>query len=409
MSIYTPSGIKKYYHLAKRFLAKKWLSFFHPMQLAITGSQGKTSVTDMTKKVLSEFDSTICTNLTLDTTFNVPITALRVMPWTKYIIWELGVDHRGEMNHHLEIVKPIIACITGISPVHTDAEHMGSLDTLIKEKRKLIEILPANGTAILNHDDENVKKMSHHTKAHIRWYGSSKNCDMSVNLNSIKVALEGTSATFKIKNTEYFIQTGLIGVHHVNTIMASYLLAQSTGQTDIFESFCKTVALIKPLRGRMSVEKGPMDTVLLNDSLRANPKSTETGLQTLEMIHHAKGLKIAVIGEMGELENPEIEHRKTGVFFAALHIDFLIGIGPLRKFTIEEAVTHGYPKEKTIYAENVFQAAEQLRKILKQGDLWYLKGSLLRNYKRIIQLLNNEAICCDKIICPYDHCGYESS
>ena len=81
-------------------------------------------------------------------------------------------------------------------------------------------------------------------------------------------------------------------------------------------------------------------------------------------------------------------------------------IGPLRKHTLDSAIENGFPKEKIGYAEDVFEAAEKLKKILKQHDLWYLKGSLLRNYKRIVQLLNGEKVCCDKVLCPYEHCGY---
>jgi len=406
MTIYRPSGIKKYYHLAKRLLAKKWLSLWNPTQLAITGSQGKTSITDMTTRVLSTIGSTVRTDLILDTTFNIPITALRVTPWTRYLIWELGIDHPGEMEYHLDIVHPTIACITGISPVHTDAEHMGSLDTLIKEKRKLIEILPTNGTAILNHDDEHVKKMAPFTKAQIKWYGADSQCDISVDLNTIKVTFEGTSAQFHRGNQSFTIQTGLIGVHHAQTIMASYLLVASVTHFDILDTFFKTVAGMQPLRGRMSVEKGPMNTILLNDALRANPESTNAGLKTLETIEYSNGQKIAVIGEMGELENPKEEHQKTGELIAQLKIDFILGIGLLRKHTINSAIENGFPETKTAYAEDVFQAAEILKTTLKPCDLWYLKGSLLRNYKRIVQLLNHESVCCKSIMCPYEHCGY---
>ncbi|MDP4011151.1 MAG: Mur ligase family protein [Candidatus Roizmanbacteria bacterium] len=406
MAIYTPQGIKKQYHLAKRFFAKKWLSRWNPTQLAITGSQGKTSVTYMTQEVLSLIGSTVCTDLALDTTFNVPITALKVMPWTKYLIWELGIDHPGEMAHHLEIAKPSIGCVTGISPVHTDEEHMGSIETLITEKRKLIEALPTDGIAILNNDDVHVQKMADHTKAKIKWYGSSTDCDMSVDLDSIQVSLEGTSATFRLQNKEFVLKTGLIGVHHVYTIMASYLLAYSASKKYIVDIFQEKISHIKPLRGRMNMEKGPLNTTLLNDSLRANPQSTNTGLKTLELIKYEKGKKIAVIGEMGELEHPEAEHRKTGELLSKLNIDFVIGIGPLRKFTIDEAIKNGFPKEKTAYAEDIFQAAKLLESMLKPGDLWYLKGSLLRNYKRIVQLLNGEEVCCGEVMCPYDHCGY---
>ena len=156
----------------------------------------------------------------------------------------------------------------------------------------------------------------------------------------------------------------------------------------------------------MNVEKGPLHTIVLNDSLRANPESTKSGLETLVRMQYTVGRKIAVIGEMGELEKPEDEHKKTGDILADLMPDVVLCIGPLRQFTIKQALEKGYPKDRMYYAKDVFEAAEILRKILKPGDLWYLKGSLLRNYKRILQLLNEEKVCCNAVLCPYEHCGY---
>ncbi|MEO0087738.1 MAG: Mur ligase family protein, partial [candidate division WOR-3 bacterium] len=111
---YEPQGFKKIYHKTKRFLANKWLSLWHPLQIAVTGSYGKTSVSQFLAKILNQEAPTVNTDINLDTNFNVPITALKVKPSTKYLVWELGVDHINEMNKHLEIANPKIGIITGI-------------------------------------------------------------------------------------------------------------------------------------------------------------------------------------------------------------------------------------------------------------------------------------------------------
>ncbi|CAN5224578.1 UDP-N-acetylmuramoyl-tripeptide--D-alanyl-D-alanine ligase [soil metagenome] len=410
MSIYKPTGIKKAFHDTRRTLAKRWLSFLHPIQIAITGSQGKTGTTAIITALAKSLGPTITTDINLDTTFNVPITALKVRPHTKFLIWELGIDHPGEMAHHLEIARPTISVITGISPVHTDDEHMGSLQTLIAEKQKIIEILPSSGDAILNADNEYVQRMAPATKATIHWYGSqSGQTEVYADPQSIHLTLDGTKAIFhdtKLDMT-FEVTTGLIGKHHVSNLMAGYLMFKLIEQNKLkaHDLFKKIVAEFKPLRGRMSIEQGPLETLLLNDSLRANPESTKLGLESLNEMEH-QGRKIAVIGEMGELEKPEEEHRETGKQLANMKFDYVICIGPLRKYTIETAIQHGFPKENILYATDVFEAATILKDILKHGDLWYLKGSLLRNYKRIVQLLNGEDVCCHRTLCPYDHCGY---
>lgn len=406
MATYQPSGFKKLFHSTRRLAAKSWLSFQQATQVGITGSQGKTNTTLLVSNICQHFGSTIVTDVNLDSSFNVPITALKVTPFTQYVVWELGIDHPGEMAQHLSIAKPTIAIMTGISPVHTDKEHMGSLEVLIQEKRKLIEALPKNGVAILNLDDPNVRGMAPFTQAPVKWYGSDQTADIYVDRKSINVSLEGTYATYHFENLTFELRTRLIGVHHVQNIMAAFLVMNTIHPEATSIEFNKIIEDIYPLKGRMSVDQGPMHTVLLNDSLRANPASTKSGLETLNQIEHTQGRKIAVIGEMGELDKPEAEHRVTGAQIAKMKLDFVLVIGPLRKFTIDEAIKNGFPKDKIAYAEDVFQAADILKKVLQPNDLWYLKGSLLRNYKRIVQLLNGEKVCCNKVLCPYEHCGY---
>jgi len=412
--MYQPSFIKRLYHQTRRFLAKKWLSLCQPTQIAITGSQGKTSTTQILAKILSQIDKTVVTDINLDTTFNVPITALKVTPWTKYVVFELGVDHIGEMEKHLEIAKPKIGVITGISPVHTDSEHFGSLENLIKEKRKLIENLPeekSGGVAILNYDDENVRRMAPFTKAKVIFYGSSKkNCQYYFDKNSVKVTLKGTSfkiISINLKKSQ-LISTKLIGLHHPSNLTAVFAILKTLfpHNPKIDSIFATIVSRIEPLRGRMNIEKGPMETTLLNDCLRASPKSTDEGLKTFYKIDYKKGRKIAILGVMGELYDPIKEHKNTAKTIILYSPDILIGVGDYRKYTIDEAKNLGFPKERLFFAKDVFEAADILKKIIKPGDFLYLKSSLLRNLWRIIKILNNQPICCRKELCPYEHCRF---
>lgn len=364
---YKPPFYKQLFHSVRRFLAKHWLSLQPALQIGLTGSQGKTNTTYVLAKVLASFGNTVVSDINLDTIYNVPITALHVMPWTRFALFELGIDHSKEMDLHLEIVKPRVAVITGIAPVHTDKEHLGSLANVIKEKRKLIEALPKNGFAILNYDDKHVRSMASYTKANIIWYGTDKkNCEIYVDPDTIRVSLEGTS--FKLFSDT--ISTKLIGKHHIYTIMAVIAVLKTIKKSIPL----KILETVEPLPGRMSVEKGPMETVLLNDSLRANPASMKSGLETFAEIPYTKGRKIAVLGEMGELEKPAEEHRKIIELIKTLKIDFVITIGGL------------YPKSPDIFHEkDVFEGTNILKKILRKGDFIYLKGSL---YKGVARVLN---------------------
>lgn len=396
---YKTNFFKSIFHKTRRLLAKKWLKIIPTTQIAITGSQGKTNTSSLIKKILAK-KMTVTTDLNLDTIYNVPITALHVKPWTKYTVFELGVDHVGEMDIHLKIVEPKIAIVTGISAVHTDAEHFGSLENLIAEKTKLVRALPKNGFAILNWDDENVRGMADKTQAQVLFYGSNpKKCDAYFLSKECEVGLDGIKFVIHDKKTAVKVESSLIGLHHASNITAVYLLCKILNFP--IDKFLKKLKEIKPLHGRMNVEEGPKGTVILNDSLRANPTSTAMGLKTLSLIKHDTGKKIAVLAEMGELQKPEEEHRKIGKIISELNIDSVICIGPYQQFT--------YNDIKNIdkyYADNVYEAGEILKKIANKGDLIYLKGSLLRHIERVLYVFDDKTVNCRLVSCDnYNTCS----
>jgi len=119
-----------------------------------------------------------------------------------------------------------------------------------------------------------------------------------------------------------------------------------------------------------------------------------------------KSKRIAVLGEMGELgDSAQQEHQQIGQQVAELKIDYFIGIGPLQKLAAEQAIKSGMRKEQVFWAKDVMEGAKILKKILSKGDLFYLKGSLLRHMERIILLLKNQKLDCKVISCHnYNQC-----
>ncbi len=393
-------------HEVRRFLAKNWLRLFpHLKIVAITGSYGKTNTARAITQVLSQEYRTLQTDLNLDTIYNLPMTILRLRPGHQALVLECGVDHRGEMDKHLSLFKPQIAVLTGISPVHSEADLLGSIEGIMEEKGKLIAALPQNGWAILNHDDVRVRQMAGKTKAKILWYGTDKSCDFYA--DEIKANTSGTS--FKLYASKFGldgveVKTGLLGEHCVHEVLAATAVGLIWGLT--IDQIKKGIGELKPLPGRLSLEKGPLGTILLDDHLRANPASVRAGLKTLVALP-CRGRKIAVLGEMGELgQYAENEHRQLGQFVAGLNLDFLVSIGPLQKLTAEEAEKSGLEKSRLFWAKDVGEAAKILKGILKPGDLWYLKGSLLKHLERIIFLLERQTVACNVISCHfYESCS----
>lgn len=389
---------KQPYHRTRRLIAKIWLQLFPQLTIiGITGSHGKTNTTRAIAQVLSEKYRTLQTDLNLDTVYNLPITLLKLRPWQQKLVLEFGVDHKGEMDFHLSLVKPSIAVITGINPTHSDPELLGSLAKVIEEKSKLLEALEENEMAIMNWDDGEVRKMAKKTKAKVLWYGTSPKCDFWA--GKINVDFSGTTFLLHHQNKKMSLKTGLIGRHFVLSCLAAAAIGKLQGLS--WDEIKRGLAKLKPLKGRISIEKGPQNSILINDALRANPSSTIAGLQVLVDLP-TKGKRIAVLGEMGELGNSaESGHREIGRKVAELKIDYLVSIGPLQKYTAEEAKKSGMKEEKIFWVKDVHQAAQVLDKILKKGDLFYLKGSLLRHMERVLLILKRKKVGCRVANCHF--------
>jgi UDP-N-acetylmuramoyl-tripeptide--D-alanyl-D-alanine ligase len=395
------SPLKSLFHSTRRAAARLWLNGFHRgvIQIGVTGSYGKTSTTAALYAVLSRHASTLMTDLNLDTRYNVPITALRVRRQHRHLLLELGIDSPGEMDLHLQIARPRLGILTGISPVHADADHLGSLEAIIQQKGRLLEALPAAGAAILNRDDEHVRHMADRTKAPVIWYGTSQGSDYRA--ADIRQTLAGTRFKLVTPAETLDIQTPLLGAHNALNLAGAAAAAHQAGVPLTLAR--SAFAELTPLRGRLNVEPGPNGLILINDALRANPASTQSGLAFLAALN-TRSRKIAILGEMGELGDHAIpRHAEVGKAAAAASPDLLITVGELTRHTAEAARKAGLAPSKIFTAANVHEAANTLRERGKPGDVVYLKGSLMRHLERIPLILRGKTVGCTVISCPFYH------
>lgn len=398
---------KRVFHYQRRLIAKIWLNL-HPQikVIGIAGSYGKTNTVKAIEAVLKKHLATITTDTNLDTTYNLPITLLKIKRQTKVAILEYCIDKKNEMSQHLSLVRPHIGIITGITPVHSEKNMLGSIEGIIHEKGKLLKTLPVYGRAILNFDDSKVVKMAPKAKCPIITYGSKSEFDYS--FSNAVITKKGTSFNVHFKKRNQIktkkIKLKLLGEHFAQEALAALAVADLFGIN--INSSCKALARLSPLPGRMSLEKGPKNTVLINDSLRANPASTVAGLKTLSAIKHY-GPKIAVLGEMGELGKYQAqEHYRVGRLIPQLkNINYLITLGPATKKIVQGAIEKGFPKKQIFYTKNHQESAKVLNKLLTPKTLWYLKGSHLKHMERILLILLGKSVACQKISCHnYYHC-----
>lgn len=451
---------KHIWHHGRRKLAKWWLSRFPDVKIiGVTGSYGKTNTVQAISVVLKQKYIVLSTDINLDTVYNLPITLLKLHLGVEFLVLEYGIDQVGEMDEHLSLVKSDVAVLTGISPVHTDEEHLGSVANLKREKAKLLEAVPEGGLIIANFDDDNVKEIAKNLKLKTKnltliTYGTRPGVDYQA--RNVKVTTTGTEMEikykFKVKSNVNGqmsnVKVGLIGQHFAHQALVATIIGHLYGISDA--QISQALSELQPLPGRMSFEPGPLGTWVLNDSKRSNPASAKAGLETLASLsfpgkwessldsgplrpkaslhgNDKKLKKIAVLGEMGEI-NEQLrvrEHEKVGKLLAKLAtsyqpvlsnveglrasngIGYFIAIGPLMQHAARAAVITGMNERQIFVVDNVRQAAEVLKKLAKAGDLIYLKGSLLRHLERILLLLRGERqVGCTVVACPfYWHCS----
>lgn len=386
------SLVRPFFHRSRRLLAKIWLQSHSKTQvIGVTGSFGKTNTTVAIEAVLKQKFKTLTTDLNLDTTFNIPITILKLTNQEKLIL-EYGIDKPREMERHLFLARPDIAVVTGISPVHADSAHLGSLENIIREKAKLVKAVPKNGFAILNYDQEEVRSMAKVTSGQVIYYGLDKE-HSHVWANRVKFGGSGLEFNLHWKSEMVKVKTALVGKAFVYNCLAAAAVGIVSGLP--LSLIAHGLETIKSLEGRMSLEAGPKGSVILNDSRRANPASTIAGLQTLKDFPAKR--KIAIIGEMGELGDWEEKgHRDVGKEAGILKPNYLIAVGPVTKFIVEEA-EKGMKNGSVIWVNDVFEAAGVLTGILKKGDLIYLKGSLLKHLERIPLIMEGKNVETDEI------------
>lgn len=383
---------RPFFHTSRRLLAKVWLQSHKKVDvIGVTGSFGKTYTVSALDAVLSEKFKTLTTDINLDTIYNIPITILKLTNQEKLIL-EYGIDKPGEMGRHLFLAKPKIAVVTGITPVHADKAHLGSLENIIKEKSKLVRAVSKEGWAVLNWEEESVRGMADKCQGKVMYFGLDKD-HCAVWANRIKMGLAGLEFNLHYKDEMTKVKTALVGKQFVYNCLAASAVGIILGIS--LAQIAKGLENIRPLEGRMNLEPGPKGSTLLNDARRANPASTIAGLEAMKDLPAKR--KIAVLGEMGELGDwEEVAHRQVGKEAALGRPDYLICVGPLTKYIAEEA-QKAMRKNSVIWVEDVFAAAGVLAGIVKKGDLIYLKGSLLKHLERIPLIMEGKKVDHDDI------------
>ena len=319
--------------------ALQQLAIFHRQRfkrpvIGITGSNGKTTTKELIYSVLSQKYQVHATKGNYNNHIGVPLTLLQIHPQIEIAIIEMGANHVGEIAQLCSMSQPDYGLITNIGHAHT--ETFGGIEGVIRGKSELFDYLIKNeGTALLNMDDPVISNMSKRFSNAVKYPGNDLKLIGSDPF--IEIELNGEKAT-----------TQIIGAYNFQNIAAAVAVGEtfSLSHQEILDGIKNYV----PGNARSQVIKKGSTTIIL-DAYNANPDSMKAALENLARM---KGNRVAILGDMNELEKPDESHTEI--------LNFADDLG------IEEIISVGEKMGRVAQKENHFDNKSALSKYLSEKD-----------------------------------------
>jgi UDP-N-acetylmuramoyl-tripeptide--D-alanyl-D-alanine ligase len=356
-------------------LAAAWRERLRLRSVVITGSSGKTSTKDFTAAILGSRLRVTATRGNLNNHIGLPLSILSASTSDEASVWEIGMNHRGEIAPLAGLARPDIGIITGIGSAHI--EHLGSREEIAREKGDLLERIPSSGHAILPAADEFITEFRSRASAQVIEVGIGHGDFRALNLQT-----EGVGTRFEIEgvfgNAEAFLPVP--GRHMVGNA----LLAIAAGVLcDIPLGECAEALRSASLTGGRLTILERNGATILDDTYNANPESMIAALETLSTY---AGRRIALLGRMGELGTHAGEaYRRVGVR-SATSVDLLVCVGE-EAAAIGEAATEAGLVDVRIVPDTK-AAAALLSELLSPGVTVLLKASRSARLEEILRHLD---------------------
>ncbi|MEP6669605.1 MAG: UDP-N-acetylmuramoyl-tripeptide--D-alanyl-D-alanine ligase [Chthoniobacter sp.] len=360
---------------ALQLLATEYRRSLDLQVIGLTGSNGKTSTKDLTAAVLGENFQVTKTEGNLNNHIGVPLTLLRARGADQMGVFEMGMNHAGEIAPLAAMAAPEVGIITNVGMAHI--EFLGSKDAIAQEKGMLAEALPPSGTLILNANDEFSASIAARTRADVVLAGIDTGEVFATNL---RVSPAGTKFTLNADGRTAEAELAVPGKHMVSNAMLAVAAGRVFGLS--LEECAAGLTKLRLTKGRLE-QKMIRGIQVIDDTYNANPDSVAAALRTLASMP-AVGRRIAVLGRMGELgTEAERGHRMVGEVAAQVHLDNVIGVGEDAQWITDAAWRGGV--EKVVRVESTEEATKVLRDLAKAGDLVLIKGSRSARMERIVE------------------------
>jgi UDP-N-acetylmuramoyl-tripeptide--D-alanyl-D-alanine ligase len=352
--------------------------------VALTGSAGKTSTKDLIAQVLARKAPTVFTPGSLNNEIGLPLTALSATEETKFLVLEMGARGIGHIRYLTELTPPRIGLVINVGSAHIG--EFGGREQIAEAKGELVEVLPENGTAILNADDPLVRAMASRTKAKVILFGESGEAD--VRAENVRLTDSGQPAfLLHTPSGASEVTMRLYGEHHVSNALAAAAVAHELGMSaeEIATALSEAGSLS---RWRMEVTERPDGVTVVNDAYNANPESMRAALRALAAMGRGRRTW-AVLGKMAELGDEALaEHDAVGRLAVRLNVGKLVAVGGREASWLQlGAYNEGSWGEESVHVSDAQAAVDLLRSELRPGDVVLVKASRSVGLESVAQAL----------------------
>ncbi len=380
-----PALVVKDTRLALGALAKHWRKQFALPLVAVTGSNGKTTVKEMIVAILKAADkSVLATQGNLNNDIGMPMTLLNLNKKHDVAVIEMGMSHLGEIAYLTRIAQPTVALINNAGTAHIG--ELGSRENIAKAKGEIFAGLSNDGIAVINADDDyadywkalNVGKT-------IVTFGLSRPADISAvfiekdGLSEVQLSTPSGSVSFNL---------AVLGKHNISNALAASAAAVALGITNA--DIARGLTNMQAVYGRLQRKAGFNGAVLIDDTYNANPDSMKAAIDVLAA---TKSDTIFVMGDMAELgENATQMHADIGLYAKQKGIQQFFTFGDLSVKASQAFGVQGLDKDAQHFS-SLESLVDTLKAQMKQGVTVLVKGSRFMQMERAIkEILGKETV-----------------
>jgi UDP-N-acetylmuramoyl-tripeptide--D-alanyl-D-alanine ligase len=354
--------------------------------IAVTGSVGKTSTKEALRRVLAAQGETHASAASFNNHWGVPLSLARCPASARFAIFEIGMNHAGEIEPLVKMVRPQVAIITTVEPAHL--EFFAGIEAIADAKAEIFAGVEPGGAVVLNRDNSQFGRLQRRAKklgiSRIVSFGSDEKADARLLDVSLHAACSAVHANILGHDVTY--KLGMPGRHMAMNSLA-VLAAASLAGADLARA-ALSLSQLEPAvgrGGRRVLELANGQATLIDESYNANPASMAAALQVLGRANFGPhGRRIAVLGDMLELgPSSAALHRGLNEAVKANHIDLVYCCGPLMR-NLWDALSAG---KRGGYAESAAGLEVQAVAAIRAGDVIMIKGSLGSKMKTIVNAL----------------------